>query len=198
MIAKTPLCVLTPRVLCFRPHHTHFQKRPDRRRGHNGSHLHQYQASDRFQAFPAPWSSTGVDVDVFDTGPFVIALLHLALSRTLLWTLFIWAVVFFSTCGGFQNFTRNYFWSTHRERTVGCLKFPTDSHDTIWVGVNDKKGHHFWIECGNGTFAFPSCESARGRLTISTRGVQDAIPWKCEGEKSWPELYDLIPVVRTV
>jgi hypothetical protein len=38
------------------------------------------------------------------------------------------------------------------ERHVGCTGFPADSHDTIWMLVNDKIKNHRCPECGCGMF----------------------------------------------
>jgi hypothetical protein len=45
------------------------------------------------------------------------------------------------------------------ERHVGCTGFPADSHDTIWMLVNDKIKNHRCPECGCGKFLSfpPSC-----------------------------------------
>jgi len=40
------------------------------------------------------------------------------------------------------------------ERHVGCTGFPADSHDTIWMLVNDKIKNHRCPECGCGMSTF--------------------------------------------
>ena len=46
-----------------------------------------------------------------------------------------------------------------RTEIVGCTGFPTDSHDNVWMEVNDKKEHHRCVECGHGAFSFGSART---------------------------------------
>jgi hypothetical protein len=83
------------------------------------------------------------------------SLLSPAPSRTLLWSL-LTLVVDPEKVVGACWFLGIVFRLQHQERIVGCTGFPTDSHDTNWMEVNDDKGHHRCVECGHGAFAIPS------------------------------------------
>ncbi|PVF95548.1 putative COX4-cytochrome-c oxidase chain IV [Serendipita vermifera] len=39
--------------------------------------------------------------------------------------------------------------SYSEERIVGCSGWPLESHDTIWITMNNHKEHHRCPECGN-------------------------------------------------
>jgi hypothetical protein len=76
------------------------------------------------------------------------------------------------------DFLGNVFRLQHHERIVGCTGFPTDSHDTIWMEVNEKKGCHCCVACGHGTFAFSIPRTLADK--IFKRSDQTAISWGAE------------------
>jgi len=60
------------------------------------------------------------------------------------------------------------------ERHVGCTGFPADSHDTIWMLVNDKIKNHRCPECGCGMSLLQSPTSL---CTLTMRGdLPRAVP----------------------